>query len=99
MATLDRRALLVAAPAVLLAACEPKMPVTASTTPTIDLEGLDAVIEAIAVAARPGVLGVGVMNLESGQNYLFNSERRFPMQSVFKLPLAAAVLGDRKSVV
>lgn len=94
MATLDRRALLLAAPAVLLVACEPKMPVTASTTPIIDLAGLEAAVEAIAKAASPGVLGVGLMNLESGQNYLFNGERRFPMQSVFKLPLAAAVLGE-----
>ena len=94
MATLDRRALLVAAPAVLLAACEPKMPVTASTTPKIDLEGLDAAIGAIAVAARPGMLGLGLMNLESGESYLYNGERRFPLQSVFKLPLAAAVLGQ-----
>lgn len=94
MATLDRRALLAVAPALLLAACEPKMPQTASTTPKIDLEGLDTAIKALAVVAQPGFLGVGLMNLESGESYLFNGERRFPMQSVFKLPLAAAVLGE-----
>lgn len=94
LATLHRRSLLGAAPALLLAACDPKMPVTASTTPPIDLEGLDAAVQAIATAARPGVLGVGLMNLESGQNYFLNGERRFPLQSVIKLPLAAAVLGQ-----
>ncbi|WP_068873957.1 class A beta-lactamase [Phenylobacterium sp. CCH9-H3] len=93
-ATLDRRALLVAAPAGLLAACEPKMPVTVATTPRIDIEGLGRAISAIAGAARPASLGVGLSNLESGQTYTFNGDRRFPMQSVFKLPLAAAVLAE-----
>ena len=34
------------------------------------------------------------MNLESGQAFLFNADRRFPMQSVFKLPLAAAAFAE-----
>lgn len=93
-ATLDRRALIAAAPAGLLAACEPKMPVTVATTPRIDVEGLGRAVSAIAGAARPGALGVGLSNLESGQAYTFNGDRRFPMQSVFKLPLAAAVLAE-----
>lgn len=93
-ATLDRRALLAAAPAGLLAACEQKMPETVATTPRIDLEGLGRAVGAIAGKARPGVLGVGLTNLESGQTYVFNGDRRFPMQSVFKLPLAAAVLAE-----
>lgn len=93
-ATLDRRALLAAAPAGLLAACEPKMPMTVSTTPKIDLDGLTRAVSAIAGAARPAALGVGLTNLESGETFLFNGERRFPMQSVFKLPLAAAVLAE-----
>jgi beta-lactamase class A len=93
-ATLDRRALLAAAPAGLLAACEPKMRVTVSTTPRIDLDGLTRAVGAIARAAQPAALGVGLTNLESGQTFVFNGERRFPMQSVFKLPLAAAVLAE-----
>ena len=40
------------------------------------------------------MLGVGLMNLESGQSLVFNGDRRFPMQSVFKLPLGAAVLAE-----
>jgi beta-lactamase class A len=94
MATLDRRALLVAAPAGLLAACDPKMPVTVSTTPKMDVEGLTKAVSAISVTARPANLGVGMINLESGETFVFNGDRRFPMQSVFKLPLAAAVLAE-----
>lgn len=94
MASLSRRSLLAAAPAALLAACEPKMPMTVSTTPKLDTEGLTKAVGAIAAQAQPGVLGVGLMNLESGQPFLLNPDRPFPMQSVFKLPLAAAVFGE-----
>jgi beta-lactamase class A len=94
MASLDRRTLIAAAPATLVAACEPRMPVTVSTTPKIDVEGLGRAVAAIAARAQPGVLGVGLANLESGQAFLFNGDRRFPMQSVFKLPLAAAVFAE-----
>ena len=93
-ATLSRRSLLMAAPAGLVAACEPGMPTTLSRTPPIDLVNLGAEVTRIATRARPGALGVGLVNLESGQTYLFNGERRFPMQSVFKLPLATAVLSE-----
>lgn len=95
MATLlHRRTLLAAAPAAVLAACEPGLPTTASSTPQIDLKGLDRTVAAIAAQAAPAVLGVGLMNLESAQTYVFNGDRRFPMQSVFKLPLAAAVFAE-----
>jgi beta-lactamase class A len=93
-ATLCRRGLLAAAPAGLLAACEPGMPRTVTVTPSLDLQGLQRAIERVAAKARPGVLGVGLMNLESGQAFAFNGDRRFPMQSVFKLPLAAAALSE-----
>lgn len=94
MASLDRRSLLAAAPLLFVAGCQPRMPTSVSTTPGIDLDGLDRDVVAIANDARPGVLGMGLMNLESGENYLFNDDRAFPMQSVFKLPLGAAVLGE-----
>jgi beta-lactamase class A len=93
-ATLGRRALLAAAPAGLLAACDRGLPQTVSSTPDLDVEGLGRAIEEIASRARPGVLGVGLMNLDSGQVFAFNGDRRFPMQSVFKLPLAAAALSE-----
>jgi beta-lactamase class A len=94
LASLRRREFLAAAPAALAAACEPRMPTTVSTTPRIDLDGLTAAVGAIAARARPGVLGVGLVNLESGQVFLYNGERRFPMMSVFKAPLGAAVLAE-----
>lgn len=40
----------------------------------------------------PGVVGVGVRDLNSGKWFVLNGDKRFPMQSVFKLPLAMAVL-------
>jgi len=94
MATLSRRSVLAAAPAGLLAGCEPRMRTTVSTTPKLDIDGLQRAVDGIAAAARPGVLGVGLMNLESGQNFITNTDRPFPMQSVFKLPLAAAAFGE-----
>lgn len=94
MATLDRRSTLAALPALWLAACEPRMPLTVSTTPKIDITGFDQAVTRIAAACVPGVLGVGLLNLESGETYLFNGARLFPMQSVFKLPLAAAFLAE-----
>ncbi|HEY0646323.1 class A beta-lactamase [Phenylobacterium sp.] len=93
-ATLSRRTVLSAASAALLGACEPRMPVTVSTTPKLDIDGLQRAVDGIAAAARPGVLGVGLMNLESGQAFLFNADRPFPMQSVFKLPLAAVAFAE-----
>lgn len=48
----------------------------------------------IAGRARPGALGVGLMNLESGEVFSFAGERRFPMQSVFKMLLGAAALAE-----
>jgi beta-lactamase class A len=93
-ATLTRRGLLVAAPAGLLAACEARMPVTVSTTPKLDIEGLSEAVDGIAARAAPGVLGVGLMNLESGQAFLRGDDRPFPMAGVAILPLAAAAFAE-----
>ena len=94
MATLRRRAVLAAAPAGLLAACEPGMRTTASTTPRLDLEALRADVAALSARPGAGILAVGLMNLESGEIFAVNAARRMPMQSVFKLPLGAAVLAE-----
>jgi beta-lactamase class A len=93
MATLRRRSLL-AAGAATLAGCGQGKTMTVSTTPKLDIDGLNAAVGRLAEAARPGILGVGLTNLESGQSFTFNGARRFPMQSVFKLPLGAAVLAE-----
>jgi len=93
MTILSRRTLLAAAPG-LLAGCGQKMPTTLSTTPKIDLTGLDRAVGEIAGRVQPAALGVGLMNLESGQSYLYAADRRFPMQSVFKMLLGAAALAE-----
>jgi len=94
MATLSRRTLIAAAPALALAACDKGVPTTVSTTPKIEAERLENAVSEIAARARPGLLGVGMMNLESGESYVFNAEHRFPMQSVFKMLLGAAALAE-----
>lgn len=78
-----------------LAACGPDpLMRQVSQTPKLAGQELDQAVGAIADRARPGVLGVGLMNLESGEVWTFNGDRRFPMQSVFKAMLGAAVLGE-----
>jgi beta-lactamase class A len=67
---------------------------TASRTPVLNVKALDAEVRALAGRAAPGVLGFGLMNLESGQSWTWNGERRFPMQSVFKMAVAAAALAE-----
>ena len=93
-ATLSRRGLLGAAPAAALAACDTGLQVTASRTPKLDMEGLNESIGEIARRAMPGRLGVGLLNMDGGEAFTLNGDQRFPMQSVFKLPLAAAVLAE-----
>jgi beta-lactamase class A len=47
-----------------------------------------------------GIVGAGVMNLKSKETVVWNGDHRFPMQSVFKFPLAMAVLDqvDKKKL-
>lgn len=63
----------------------------ASSTQTLDTAALRRAIAAIAARAD-GRLGVGVELLETGERLLLASHGRFPMQSVYKLPLAVATL-------
>jgi len=55
-------------------------------------EELNRCIETIAQQEKVGRLGISVLDLERGTRYLYHGTERFPMQSVFKLPLAIAVL-------
>ncbi|MBX7056321.1 MAG: class A beta-lactamase [Pyrinomonadaceae bacterium] len=69
------------------------------TTPTKKLSDLplkpDAdlqkQLEAIAADAK-GKVGVAVLGLETGESASINADQRFPMQSVYKLPIALTVL-------
>ncbi len=55
---------------------------------------LDAGYPVLAARARPGVLGVGVALIGAIGSWTSDAGARFPMQSVFKLPLAAAALAE-----
>lgn len=48
-------------------------------------------IEKIIPEAK-GTVGVAIMGLEDRETFLFNENLRYPMQSVYKFPLAMAVL-------
>jgi beta-lactamase class A len=93
-ASLPRRQLLAGLGGLGLAGCGQSAPLTAATTPGLDMAGLQTAVAAIAQRAAPGVLGVGLMNLDSGEFWTTNGDRPFPMQSVFKAPLGAALLAE-----
>ncbi|MFN3515094.1 MAG: serine hydrolase [Phenylobacterium sp.] len=65
-----------------------------STTPALHGERLNQEIGDLAERARPGVLGAGVLNLESGEVWTFNGDRRFPLGGLAHLVIAAAVLAE-----
>jgi beta-lactamase class A len=93
-ASLARRRLLIGAVGLGLAACGKRRLITVSHTPDLRTERLNREAGALAERARPGVLGAGLVNLESGEVWSFDGQRRFPMQSVFKVVLAAAALAE-----
>ncbi|MDX5331007.1 MAG: class A beta-lactamase [Caulobacteraceae bacterium] len=78
--------------ALLMGACDPGMPQTAAQTPAMDGPALDATAAELAERAAPARLGAAFLNLESGEVWAFRGSEAFPMQSVFKAPLAAVVL-------
>jgi beta-lactamase class A len=77
-----------------LAACGRDESLTVSRTPRLNMARLDEGVAALAARAAPGVLGFALMNLESSESWVRLGERPFPMMSVFKLPLGAAVLSE-----
>lgn len=93
-ASLDRRVVLIGASALALSACGKERIITVSRTPPLDTKLLNRDIGAIAAKARPGRLGVGLMNLESGESWSRGTARLYPLQSVFKMLLGAAALAE-----
>jgi beta-lactamase class A len=55
-------------------------------------DGLQAKLDALAQRARPAHLGITVIDLRSGQAWRVGAGRAYPMMSVFKAPLGAALL-------
>jgi len=88
-----RRAFLLSATAAALAGCREK-PMLGQLEPVFDIKDLTKSFQAVADKAAPAVLGVGVRDIQTGQTVVFNGDRRFPLQSVFKAPLGAAVLAE-----
>ena len=74
----------------------PTPPPEPDATPLATLElkrdtELEAQIAKIAAEAK-GKVGVAALVLETGEAALLNAEDRFPMQSVYKLPISMAVM-------
>ncbi|WP_266160422.1 class A beta-lactamase [Dyella silvatica] len=55
---------------------------------------LQASLDALAQRARPGHLGITVLDLSSHSQWRVNASSAYPMMSVFKAPLAAVVLAQ-----
>jgi len=58
-----------------------------------DLSGLQSTFERIIGTAR-GELGVALVHVETGARISINGDRRFPMASVYKLPIAVELLAQ-----
>lgn len=56
-------------------------------------DGLRGRVEEISRSAN-GRVGAAVMTLETGESVDFSGDQRFPMQSVYKLPIGMAALHD-----
>ena len=62
-----------------------------SSIATAQMDSLRAKIEQISIRSR-GIVGVALEVIETGDTLTVNGNWHFPMQSVYKLPLALAVL-------
>jgi beta-lactamase class A len=89
--TLDRRTAVFGLPLGILAACKASPPPRAVGPGALDTNRLSAGYAALRARAKPGVLGFGVALGEI--LWVSDPTARFPMQSVFKVFLAAATLG------
>jgi beta-lactamase class A len=88
------RRTLLAAPLMAMAACGQKTKIDTKIGDGLDVKGLAASISDLAERAAPGVLGVAIGEPQHGDLYVYNGARPFPLQSVFKAPLAAAALAE-----
>ena len=76
----------------LAASCLALAASTVSAAGDRDDAALQARLAALAERARPGTLGIAVLDPDSGASWRVNADRAYPMMSVFKAPLGAAVL-------
>jgi beta-lactamase class A len=76
-----------------LGACHSKVN-QATPNGGIDLERLTRGFPAIAARAQPGIFNLGVLSMRDDLVWCADNDRRFPLQSVFMAPLAAAALAE-----
>jgi beta-lactamase class A len=65
----------------------------AAAAPAPDLGALTARLEQI-IRTSPGDVGVALTHVESGTHLSINGDQRFPMASVYKLPIAVEALAQ-----
>ncbi|GLQ97701.1 beta-lactamase [Dyella mobilis] len=53
---------------------------------------MQATLQTLAQRAQPGALGIAVLDLDSGKTWRVNADQAFPMMSVFKSAVGAAML-------
>ena len=92
--TANRRAALVGGAAAALAACGPKPLFPRRSSAPLDVKRLDQGFPALADRARPGVFAAGVVNLDTGETWYWNTDRGFPLAGAAQIPLAAAALAQ-----
>ncbi|BFI95299.1 MAG: class A beta-lactamase [Rhodanobacter sp.] len=51
-------------------------------------------LETLASRAQPGTLGIAVLDPQNGERWRVHADRAYPMMSVFKAPVAAAVFAQ-----
>lgn len=90
--SLVRRALIAAAVACACAGASFAASVSSSAASAGNPSALQGALASLVQRARPATLGVAVLDLASGASAGVNADQAFPMMSVFKAPVAAAVL-------
>lgn len=84
--------ILVAASLILACQATPATPVQTDRADAAHPSDLQGRLDALVQRARPGTLGISVIDLDSGTRWGVNASQAFPMMSVFKAPVAAAAL-------
>jgi beta-lactamase class A len=79
-----------------LAATACLFPIYSCSAQNVDSKGLDRLEFRVAELARsfPGTIGVYARNIETGAEITYKSDDRFPMASVYKIPIMVQVFRE-----
>ncbi len=91
---LSTRRLIVTGLGAALAGCGGQADRKPVAIPTLDIGRLNAEFPKLAARAAPGQFGMGVRLIEVATAWASDQTTRFPMQSVFKAPMAAAAFSE-----